>query len=258
VQAPSRPASRFHRLVWWHEFILIGVGYWVYSLTQGTITSGVQQAMRHGWSIARLEHALGVNVELAFNHFVVNNQWLAVAMNYYYMTAHFIVTSTVLVWLYKRHPQRYRGARTALISATMFALVIFWVFPVAPPRLLPALGYLDTGVIFHTFGAPAGAAVAAHSNQFAAMPSLHTAWALWCGVTVFAMARRRWVRLLGLAYPMCTVVVIVGTANHFLLDAVGGAGVLAIGYVIQRALSGHGAYAPGSGTGQFAGVLTTA
>jgi hypothetical protein len=75
------------------------------------------------------------------------------------------------------------------------------------------------------------------------MPSLHVGWSLWCAVAIVALAERRWVRVLGALYPCATLFVIVGTANHFLLDAVGGALALAAGFAVQRVLSGRPAFA---------------
>jgi hypothetical protein len=74
------------------------------------------------------------------------------------------------------------------------------------------------------------------SNQYAAMPSLHTAWSLWCALAVVNVVRRRWIKVMAAGYPVLTVIVILGTSNHFLLDAVGGAIVLAGGHLLTQAL----------------------
>ncbi len=103
-------------------------------------------------------------------------------MDYYYATLHFIVTIGVLVWLFVKRPHIYRGARTVLFATTLIGLAGFYLYPLAPPRLLPQYGYVDTLVKFHTWGSLADPDIAKHSNQFAAMPSLHIAWALWCGI----------------------------------------------------------------------------
>jgi len=235
---------RWRRPVWWQELIMIAAGYWAYTKTRNTIPDSESIALRHGWSLQHLQDRLHLNFELSFNHFIARNEWLAQGMDYYYATIHFIITIAVMVWLFLRRPHLYRGARTVLITTTLIGLLFFWLYPTAPPRLLPGIGYVDTLIKFHTWGSLADPKVAEHSNQYAAMPSLHTAWALWCGVTIFFCARRMWLRVLGLLYPLFTVTVIIATANHFILDAVGGAVVLAAGYGFQRLLSGHGAYSP--------------
>jgi hypothetical protein len=114
----------------------------------------------------------------------------------------------------------------------------------APPRLLPQFGYVDTLLKYHTWGSLADPDVAKHSNQYAAMPSLHIGWALWCGIAIFVCARRSWVRWLGLMYPVATLLVIVGTANHYIIDAVGGVVVILIGFGVQWLLSARGAFTP--------------
>ena len=235
---------RWRQPVWWHELALIAVGYWAYTKTRNTIPGSVTTALLHGWDVQRLQDWLHLNFELSFNQFIARTEWLAQVMDYYYATVHFIMTGGVLIWLFLRRPQVYRGARTVLITTSVLALFCFWLYPTAPPRLLPGLGYVDTLLQFHTWGSLADPNVAEHSNQFAAMPSLHTAWALWCGLAIFHCARRAWVRWAGLAYPLCTITVIIGTANHFLLDAFAGASLLALGFLIQRLMSGHGAFAP--------------
>ena len=123
---------------------------------------------------------------------------------------------------------------------TLIALLGFYLYPTAPPRLLP--GYVDTVIRFHTWGSFADPNIAEHSNQFAAMPSLHVGWALWVGISVFRCAPGRWWRWLGPAYPAGTAVVIIGTANHFVLDAVAGAGVAGLAFGVQYLLSGRGAF----------------
>lgn len=233
---------RWRRPVWWQEIGIIAFGYWLYTLGRNAIPEQVSIARRHGRAIEHFQEWLRLNWERSFNHFVAGAEWLAQFLNYYYSTMHFIVTISVMVWLFVRRSHIYRGARTVLVTTTLLGLLGFWLFPTAPPRLLPELGYVDTLVRFHTWGSLADPDIAQHSNQYAAMPSLHIAWALWCGIAIFVCARRTWVRWLGLAHPAMTLVVIVGTANHFLLDAVGGAFVLALGFGFQWLLSGHGAF----------------
>jgi PAP2 superfamily protein len=239
---PSR-MLRWRRPVWWQEIAIIAVGYWLYSLGRNAIPEQESIALRHGRSIQHLQADLHLNWELSVNHFVAANQWLAEIMNYYYATLHFIVTPVVMVWLFVRRSHLYRGARTVLITTTLLGLLGFYLYPCAPPRLLPQYDYIDTVLKFHTWGSLADPNIAEHSNQFAAMPSLHIGWALWCGIAIFACARRMWVRVLGLLYPVGTLSVIIGTANHFILDAVAGAALVAVAFLIQWVLSGHGAFA---------------
>jgi hypothetical protein len=242
---------RWRRPIWWQEIAIIVFGYWLYTLGRNAVPEQVSIANRHGRSIQHLQDILHLNWELSFNHFVAANEWLAQIMDYYYATLHFFVTPVVMVWLFSRRPHLYRGARTVLVCTTLLGLLGFYLYPTSPPRLLPQYGYIDTVIKFHTWGSLADPNIAQHSNQFAAMPSLHIGWALWCGIAIFICARRRWVRALGLLYPVWTLAVIVGTANHFILDAVAGAIILALGFGVQYLLSGRGAFIAPMGAPDF-------
>jgi hypothetical protein len=241
---PAR-LTRYRRPRWWQEIAIVALAYWLYGLGRNALPQTRSVAERHGRGVQHLQERLHLNVEQSFNHFVAEHEWLAQLMDYYYATLHFIVTASVLVWLYFAHPRVYRGGRTVLFATTLLALAGFFLYPLAPPRVLPAhYGYIDTVLKFHTWGSLADPDVAEHSNQYAAMPSLHIGWALWCAATVFMCARRAWVRYGFLLYPIATLLVIVGTANHYVLDAVGGGVIVALAFAIQWLLSGHGAYSP--------------
>lgn len=236
--------SRWRRPVWWQELALIAFAYWLYSIGRNAIPQQQSIAIRHGFSIQHVQEILGLDFEQSVNHWVAAREWVAQAANYYYATLHFLVTMGVLGWLFVKWPHIYRGARTVLFTTTLIALAGFALYPVAPPRLLPATSYIDTLVRFHTWGSLADPDIAAHSNQYAAMPSLHIGWALWAGISVYMCARSRWVRLLGLLYPFGTLAVIVATANHYVIDALGAAFVVVLAFGVQAVLSGHGAYTP--------------
>ena len=114
-----------------------------------------------------------------------------------------------------------------------------------PPRLLPAsYGYVDTLAEYPTFWSFNSGAVSKISNQYAAMPSVHVCWATWCAVVLVPRLRTTWGRTLAICYPIFTVMVIVLTANHYVLDAVGGVAVLTVGYAIARALTRAGRRPP--------------
>jgi hypothetical protein len=218
----------------WREITLVLVGYWLYTLVRNAVPDQEQMATRRAGQIYRFEQAIGIDIELAVNQAIDRVSWLIVGMNYYYAVAHFTVTTAAMVWLYRRHPRQYRPARNVFLVTNCFALVGFYLYALAPPRLLPEYGYIDTVVTHGTWGSWASGDVAAATNQYAAMPSMHVAWALWCAVIILVVARRPWVRTLGILHVLATLVVIVATANHFLLDAVGGAVALGVGYAAVR------------------------
>ncbi|MFD0308837.1 phosphatase PAP2 family protein [Streptomyces sp. NPDC127119] len=236
LRTPRRP-----RL--WFEILLIGVSYWTYSLIRNAVPEQRTQALENADWLWRMEHHLGIAVEESVNHAVNSVTWLIVGMNYYYATLHFVVTIGVLVWLYRSHPGRYAATRTVVFATTGVALVGYYLYPLAPPRLMTGNDFIDTVVVHQTWGSMASGDLKSMSNQYAAMPSMHIGWSLWCGLTIFALASVPWVRVLGLLYPVATLVVIVATANHFWLDAVGGMACLAFGYTVARLWYGSLPYA---------------
>lgn len=236
MRAPRRP-----RL--WFEVLLIAMSYWTYSLIRNAVPEQRREALRNADWIWRTEHHLGLAVEESVNHAVNSVGWLIIGMNYYYATLHFVVTLSVLVWLYRCHPGRYAAARLALFATTVVALLGYYFFPLAPPRLMTGGNFVDTVTVHETWGSMASGDLKHMSNQYAAMPSMHIGWSLWCGLTVFALASAPWARILGVLYPTATLVVIVATANHFWLDAVGGLLCLAFGFLVARLWYGALPYA---------------
>ncbi|MBL3668640.1 phosphatase PAP2 family protein [Streptomyces sp. M2CJ-2] len=252
LRTPRRP-----RL--WFEILLIAVSYWTYSLVRNAVPEQKSKALRNADWLWDLEQQLGLAFEQSVNHAVNSVTWLVVGMNYYYATLHFVVTLGVLVWLYRSHPGRYAAIRTVLFSTTAVALAGYYLFPLAPPRLMDGGGFIDTVVVHETWGSMASGDLKNMSNQYAAMPSMHIGWSVWCGLTVFALATVPWARVLGLLYPAGTLVVIVATANHFWLDAVGGLLCLAFGYALATVWYGGRPYTlprlvPDHGGGSLTGT----
>nr|WP_245703180.1 phosphatase PAP2 family protein [Streptomyces lushanensis] len=226
ARSPRRP-----RL--WFEILLIAVSYWTYSLIRNAVPERRAKALENANWIWDTEQHLGIAVERSINHAVNSVTWLIVGMNYYYATLHFIVTIGVLVWLFRRHPGRYAAGRLVLFATTAVALLGYYLYPLAPPRLMAGNSFIDTVVHHETWGSMASGNLKNMSNQYAAMPSMHIGWSLWCGLTIFALARAPWTKILGLLYPTLTLVVIVATANHFWLDAVGGMICLSFGFAVS-------------------------
>ncbi|MET4925928.1 phosphatase PAP2 family protein [Streptomyces sp. PSRA5] len=228
MRSPRRPRI-------WFEILLIAVSYWTYSLVRNAVPEQKTEALKNADWIWQAERSLGLNFEEAVNHAVNSVTWLVVSMNYYYATLHFIVTIAVLVWLYRRHPGRYAASRLILFATTAVALAGYYLYPLAPPRLMNGQNFIDTVQFHQTWGSMASGNFKNVSNQYAAMPSMHIGWSLWCGLTIFALAKAPWAKILGLLYPTATLIVIVATANHFWLDAVGGMVCLAFGFAVSYA-----------------------
>jgi hypothetical protein len=225
------------------ELLLIRVTYAAYqqvrlAATGGTISGGRARAETHGQEILDLERALRIDIEHAVNHWVVGVDWLRDFFDFYYKSFHFAVPLSVLAVLYWRRPVDYRWARSSLGFATLLALVGFWLYPLAPPRLMPHLGIIDTVHGVQDFSKPDYGTLTALTNQYAAMPSLHFGWSLWCGMVIAIVAPKPWMKALGLLHPLFTASAIVATGNHWILDAVGGAAVVLAGFGLTYLLQG--------------------
>jgi len=240
VRAPERhqPALR-----WWREVAYVAAFYACYSAVRnlfGSAAVSPQVAFDNALRVIDVERALGLYVEGAVQAAFLSWTGFIAAWNIFYGTAHFAVTGGVMVWLFLRHPVRYRLWRTTLACTTGIALVGFAAFPLMPPRLLatidPSFDFVDT---LHTIGGLwsfESSPLRSVSNQYAAMPSLHIGWSLWCAAAVLPFVSRRWARVAVASYPVVTLFAIVVTANHFWIDAVGGALALGAGYVLALAI----------------------
>lgn len=229
--AASGPLSRPNLML---ELLLIRVGYWAYSYVRGHAPDSRALAEGHGDQILGMETFLHIDIEHTINKLAVRTGWLRDFCDFYYTTFHFLVPIALLAWLYMRRTAHYRPLRTALSFATLFGLVGFWLYPLAPPRLMPGLGYVDTAHGPQDPSNPDFGALTELSNQYAAMPSLHVGWSLWCAVVVFQVTKNHWLRALGALYPLMTTFVVMATANHYLLDAAGGVLVVMAGLALQR------------------------
>jgi membrane-associated phospholipid phosphatase len=230
AQAPRLPR-------WWAEVALVAMLYAGYDATRGLRHGSVSTANHNGWLLLHWEQTSHLAPEHALNQLLWHVPALAVLAAYFYATLHFVVTPAVLIWLYRRHPSQYVRARTVLAIATVAALIGFWLLPTTPPRLLPGSGIRDTLADVHQWGwwsgpssAPRG--LGSLANEFAAMPSLHAAWALWAGWLIARYARHRAVRIAGVAYPILTGLVVMSTGNHYLLDVLAGAAVISLAAAI--------------------------
>ncbi|MFJ3668159.1 bifunctional glycosyltransferase 87/phosphatase PAP2 family protein [Streptomyces sp. NPDC090106] len=225
------------------ELLLIRVTYAAYqkvrlAATGGSNSAGRARAEAHGTQILDLERWLHIDIEHWANHAIVRVGWARDFFDFYYESFHFVVPLTVLGVLYWRRPVDYRWARASLGFTTLLALVGFWLYPLAPPRLMPGLGVIDTVHGVQDFSQPDYGTLTALTNQYAAMPSLHFGWSLWCGLVIALVAPKVWMKALGLLHPLFTVTAIVVTGNHWVLDAAGGAAVVAAGFGLAYLFQG--------------------
>lgn len=234
------------RLFWWAEIIAVVVFYFVYSTVRNTTAKGgPAEAYGHAKDIIHLEHILGIYHEKTLQSWALHVKPLIIACNYFYGSLHFVVTIGVAIFLFRKCSDDYPLFRNTLGIATAIALIGFATFPLMPPRLLDTVGgghygFVDTLAKYPTFWSFNSGAMSKLSNQYAAMPSVHCAWAGWCACALVPRVKRLWAKVLAALYPVGTVTVIVLTANHYFLDAVGGFAVLAIAYWIARSVTRAG------------------
>ncbi|MFJ3820346.1 phosphatase PAP2 family protein [Streptomyces nodosus] len=238
AEIPGTEVGPRTRPRWWTELPLILLVYFSYSAGRLLARGDVSTAVDHGLAILRLEKLLHINAEHPLNRLFTQEAWLGVPADFWYASLHYLVTPLLLIWMFRRRAEHYRAVRTWLMTSTFIGLIGFTLLPTCPPRLLSAgHGFVDTMAQYSSYGWWGGEASAPRglggmTNQYAAMPSLHVGWALWCGVMLWRHGGNRWARAAGVAYPLLTTIVVMGTANHYFLDAVAGAAVMGLGFLL--------------------------
>ena len=235
--SPAVRAERITGLRWWREVVYVLVFYGVYSAvrnTQGSAAVSARHAFNNAKQIIRAEEWLAIYVEEPIQEAFLDARWFVQFWNVFYGTAHFVVTAFALIWCFRRLPERYARWRNTLAWMTGLALIGFALYPLMPPRLLPAsYGFVDTLKDIGGLWSFDSGAMAKVSNQYAAMPSLHIGWSTWSACVLWQLFPRPTVRVLAVAYPFLTTFCIVVTGNHYLLDAVGGLVVFGAGWFVS-------------------------
>ncbi|SCG72980.1 phosphatase PAP2 family protein [Micromonospora inositola] len=219
---PARRTAPVRRAL--RELALVGALFLAYKLGRLAVAGRVSTAVANGEAVWHLERLIHLPGEAAVQHPLLAHDLLVHLANSYYAYVHFPATAVCLVWLYLRHPVHYQWTRRMLATLTAGALALHFLVPLAPPRLTALTGLLDTGRRYGpaVYGPPDTDAL---SNQYAAMPSLHVGWALAVAIALIAVTGGRlwW---LWLAHPLITLLVVVGTGNHYWLDGVVAAAML--------------------------------
>lgn len=214
------------------QIVIVSLFDIAYELSRVVATGGRGAALAHAHNVVNTERSLGIFRELSVQRFALHAPGIVLDIaNWTYFNAQFTVTFAFLLWAYLRHTDRYTTIRNTVIAADAIGLIGYLAYPTAPPWMLPRLGFTDTlnqAAVNHHSGA-----IASLANPYAAMPSLHTAYALIFGASGVALARRWWVRGIWALYPALVVFSIIATANHFVLDAVAGAVVAVVAGTIS-------------------------
>ena len=213
------------------EVVLLGSLFLLYEVGRHVVRQRAGLAFADADTVLSIQRTLMLPPETWVQGLMLDSEAVTRAANVFYVSVHFPATIAFLVWMWIRRPRAYTWARSILVSVTMVALLLHVTFPLAPPRMLPHEGFVDTMAVY---GPTAyGGGTESVANQFAAMPSLHAAWAIVIGVALVAVLRTPW-RWLALAHPVLTVLVVVATANHYWLD------VIAAGALVVLAMLAHG------------------
>jgi membrane-associated phospholipid phosphatase len=239
-------------LRWWLEVLLVLAFYLIYTGIRNSISStpaAADNALLNAERVIDVERFFGLFFEEGLQEAFLDNEAFIRFWNIFYGSLHFVVTIFAMVWTYVKYPWRYSLWRNTLCFTTATALIGFRYFPLMPPRLLdecgpfgacsdPAYGFVDTLATYPGLWSFDSGTMQEISNQYAAMPSLHVAWATWCFLVLYRYLPWRWAQVAIALYPVCTLFGVVVTGNHYWLDGVGGLAALGIGYLLGRASTG--------------------
>ncbi|MEU5576399.1 phosphatase PAP2 family protein [Streptomyces huasconensis] len=215
------------------ELLLVVGLFLVYKFGRQLANGHTGEAFRNAHRVWDAERTLRLPGEGAVQHALLSSDTLIHFANTYYASVHFPATLLFLVWLYLRRPRHYVWTRRVLAALTAAALVLHLGFPLAPPRMLDAAHLVDTAQVYGPSVYAAKPATDTMANQFAAMPSLHFGWALMLAIGMIVATSTRW-RWLWLLHPLATLLVIVGTANHYWLDALVATALLGVALAVVR------------------------
>ena len=223
------------RLAAAREVATIGSFIFFYFFVRGLMHSKAGDAIAHARDLVRFEQRLGIFHEVQIQSWALDRGWLVDAVNDMYIYGHWPVVISTLVWLLIAHRDQFPVFRSALLISGAIGLVVFVTFPMAPPRFLPDLGFVDT-VTLHT-NAYRVLQPPAFTNQYAAMPSLHVGWNLLMGIAIFTLTAKWYWKVFAVVMPLIMYSATILTANHYILDGIAGSVVALIGLAIARRIS---------------------
>jgi hypothetical protein len=210
------------------QVAIFAMAYLAYRLVRGGIDGRAATAFENARSLIDIERGLHVFVEPSVQAWASSSGFITDIASWVYINAQTTVTVAALVWLYLFRNSSFYFVRNMMVVAMVLALVGYVVYPAAPPRMFPEWGFQDSVAHFTGIENPDQAAVSALYNPYAAVPSMHVAFALLIGWPLSRLVRFRPLRIFWFAYPFLVTFVIVVTANHFIADAVLGAAVAAV------------------------------
>lgn len=209
-----------------------------YETVRGIAEGKTAAAFANADKIVEIEQVTGTFFEADLQGTLLSSQWLIETSNWLYMNTHFVITTSFLVWLYVFRNDAFYFVRNMFLVAMGLALVGYTLFPTAPPRLLPELGFVDTITDFSQVSHDS-ALVKLFVNPYAAVPSMHVAFALLIAVPAYRISFHLVSKLFWAIYPVVVLFVVIVTANHFWLDAAAGAVVAVLAALIAHRLLAH-------------------
>jgi membrane-associated phospholipid phosphatase len=231
---PDRFAARFLPKGWpdlLRQILLFCGAYWLYRLVRGMTDGKVAEAFDNARRLIGIERGLGLFVEPAVHAWAQGSALVIDAASWMYVNSHFAITTLTLAFIYLRRNASFYFIRNMFMVAMGIALVLYAAYPTAPPRFMPEWGFSDSVARFTGLTGEGSSADALY-NPFAAVPSMHVAFALMLAVPMASIARRRWVKALWLLYPLLVTFVVVATANHWWFDAFTGALTAAVAALV--------------------------
>lgn len=217
------------------EIVTIGLFIFFYFFVRGLMDSKAATAIANARDLISFERSLGIFHEVQIQEWALDRPWLVDAVNAIYIYGHWPVLISTLVWLLWRHREMFPVYRTALLTSGAIGVVCFALFPMAPPRFLMDLGFVDTVTLqtesYRVLQPPA------FTNQYAAMPSLHVGWNLLMGVAIFTLTTNRFWKVFAVVMPLVMYAATILTANHYILDGIVGSLVALIGLAVALRIS---------------------
>lgn len=213
------------------ELVAVAVAALVYYLVRGAVSDRAEEAFQRARDILELEQRFWLDWETTIQESILGSNALTDFANGAYFWGHMPLLIVLAIWLWRSHRTIWRTFRNALLISAAVGMVCYFLFPTAPPRLMPELGYIDTLALR---AAPSYQAqeVGLFVNPYAALPSLHVGWALLAGLAVWQTSRHPLMRAFAVAIPLSQSWSVVATANHWTLDAFAGIAVCAIAWLV--------------------------
>jgi membrane-associated phospholipid phosphatase len=219
------------------QFLFFFLAYQGYQVVRGLTDSGVINAYVNANHVMDLERSIGSFFEPGLQQALIQHTpWLVDFANFMYLNSHFVITTGFLAWLYLFRNEHFYFVRNMFLAAMGLALVGYTLFPTAPPRFFPSMGFTDTIAEF-TGVAQDSKTASLLLNQYAAVPSMHIAFSLMVAVPAATLSRRTISKAIWSVYPLLVLFVIIATGNHYWFDAVAGALVAVIAAVTALQLA---------------------